>query len=195
VAAWTSPPGAPISPGPQESEHGPERFAVSRERVDARNGWSWVDLSVNEPSVLQFPKTVGHHAVGKAGDGTFEFAEAGWPLQQEKQKLERPPLAQHLQLPCEVLRQLKRDLVSTTRLASHSTAHSCLLTVKGNVPGPAGEKLEQPVPTSQGLYRHPPRHRLRRNRRCPAWPGLCRQEAERDGGVDLISARCGRLGI
>ena len=106
-------------------------------------------MSVNESGVLQFPKTVGHHAVGEAGDGTFEFAEAGWPLSQEKQKLERPPLAQHLQLPCEVLRQLKRDLVSTTRLASHSTAHSCLLTVKGSVPGPAGERLEQPVPPAR----------------------------------------------
>jgi hypothetical protein len=79
-------------------------------------------LPIDESGVLQFPETVRHHAVGKAGHGTFEFAEAGWPLQQEKQELERPPLGQHLQLPREVLRQLKSGLVSTTFLASHSTA-------------------------------------------------------------------------
>jgi hypothetical protein len=73
-------------------------------------------------TVLQFSEAVGHHAIGKAGHGTFELAEAGWPLQQEKQELEGPALGQHLQLPCEVLRQLKRDLVSITGLASHSTA-------------------------------------------------------------------------
>jgi hypothetical protein len=79
-------------------------------------------LSVNESGVLQFPKTVGHHAVGEAGDGTFELAEAGWPLSQEKQKLERPPLAQHLQLPCEVLRQLKRDCPVSPNLARQHAA-------------------------------------------------------------------------
>jgi hypothetical protein len=71
---------------------------------------------------LQFSESIGHHAIGKARDGTFELAEAGWPLQQEKQKLEHPPLGQHLQLPREVLRQLKRGLVPTTLLANHSTA-------------------------------------------------------------------------
>jgi len=50
------------------------------------------------------------------------LTSASWPLQQEKQKLERPPLGQHLQLPCEVFRQLKRGLVLTAFLASHSTA-------------------------------------------------------------------------
>jgi hypothetical protein len=53
---------------------------------------------------LQFSEAIGHHAIGKARDGTFEFAEPSWPLQQEKQKLKHPPLGQHLQLPCEVLR-------------------------------------------------------------------------------------------
>lgn len=71
---------------------------------------------------MQFSEAVGQHAIGKARDGPFQFAEAIWPLQQEKQKLEGSPLGQHLQLPCEVHRQLKRDLVSTTFLASHSTA-------------------------------------------------------------------------
>jgi hypothetical protein len=96
VVAWTSAPGAPIGPGPQGFKDRPQRFTVSRECVNARNRWSWVDLSVNESSVPEFPETVGHHAVGEPGDGTFEFAEASWPLQQEKQKLERPPLGQHL---------------------------------------------------------------------------------------------------
>jgi hypothetical protein len=114
--------GAAISPGSQESEDRPEFFAVSRERIEARNRWSWVDLSVHESSVPEFPETVGHHTVGEARDGTFELAEAGWPLQQKEQKLEHPPLGQHLQLPREVLGQLKRDLVPTTLLASHSTA-------------------------------------------------------------------------
>jgi hypothetical protein len=99
-----------------------EALTVSRKRVDARNWWSWVDLSANKSSVPEFPETVGQHAVREAGDGTFEFAEASWPLQQEKQKLECPPLGQHLQLPCEILRQLKRGLVSATFLAGHCTA-------------------------------------------------------------------------
>ena len=38
-------------------------------------------------------------------------------------------LGQHLQLPCEVLGQLERDLVSTNCLVSHSAASSWLLTV------------------------------------------------------------------
>lgn len=71
---------------------------------------------------MQFSEAIGHHAIGKAGDGTSEFAEASWPLQQEKQKLGRPALGQHLQLPSEMLRQVKRRLVSTTGLASHNTA-------------------------------------------------------------------------
>jgi hypothetical protein len=103
-APATSGASALIRPGPQGSKDRPERFTVTRERVDARNRGSRVDLPVNQSGVLQFPETVGHHTVGKAGHGTFEFAEASWPLQQEKQKLERPPLGQHLQLPCEVLR-------------------------------------------------------------------------------------------
>jgi len=100
----------------------PQRFAVSRECIAARNRGSRVDLSVNQAGILQFSWAIGHYAIGKARDSTFEFAEASWPLQQEKQKLERPPLGQHLQLPCEVFRQLKRGLVLTAFLASHSTA-------------------------------------------------------------------------
>jgi hypothetical protein len=130
--------GAPIGPRAQGFQDRAERLAISRERVDARNRGSWVDLPVDQSSILQFPETVRHHAIGKAGDGTFQFIEASWPLQQEKQNLERPPLGQHLELACEVLRQFKRDIGSTNRLASHGrraslSAHFSYLTNYGKV--------------------------------------------------------------
>jgi hypothetical protein len=138
--------GAPISPGSQGREDRPQRFTVSCECVVAPDRRSRVDLSVHEPGVLQFSEAVGQHPIGKARDGPFEFAEASWTLQQEKQKLEHPPLGQHLQLPRQRRWQLNRGLVSTTCLASHSTAYSCLLAVQGAVLSSAGEKLQQPGP-------------------------------------------------
>jgi hypothetical protein len=75
------------------------------------------------PTSLQSSEAIGHHAIGKARDGTFEFAEAGWPLQQEKQKLEHPPLGQHLQLSREVPGQLKRGLVPITLLRATAPPH------------------------------------------------------------------------
>jgi hypothetical protein len=39
-----------------------------------------VDLSVNQSGVSQFSEAISHHAIGKAGNGAFEFAEASWPL-------------------------------------------------------------------------------------------------------------------
>jgi hypothetical protein len=96
--------GPPISPGSQGYQDRPQRFAVSRKCVVTRDGGSRVDLSVNQSGSLQFSEAIGQHAISKARDGPFQFAEASWPLQQEKQKLERPPFGQNLQLLCEVLR-------------------------------------------------------------------------------------------
>jgi hypothetical protein len=49
-------------------------------------------VAIDESSVLQLTKAIGHHPVGEAGHGALKFAEASWPLEQHKQELQRPAL-------------------------------------------------------------------------------------------------------